>query len=114
LNSVGSAVYELHSSSGIPAPSADTVHRAAVQAAAPKRPGHVPFSSATLLALCSFASFAGFLFLNTLHLEQVRGFSDFHTGLCTLPLAIMVILCACSSDPGFVQLPMKRRRQSSR
>ena len=24
----------------------------------------VPFSSATLLALCSFASFAGFLFLN--------------------------------------------------
>jgi MFS family permease len=54
----------------------------------------VPFSSATLLALCSFASFAGFLFLNALYLQQVRGLSAFHTGLCTLPLAIMMILCA--------------------
>ncbi len=54
----------------------------------------VPFSTATLLALCAFASFAGFLFLNALYLQQVRGFSAFHTGLCTLPLAVMTVLCA--------------------
>jgi EmrB/QacA subfamily drug resistance transporter len=54
----------------------------------------IPFSSATLLALCAFASFAGFLFLNALYLEQARGFSAFHTGLCTLPLAIMMMVCA--------------------
>jgi EmrB/QacA subfamily drug resistance transporter len=54
----------------------------------------VPFSSATLLAVCSFASFAGFLFLNTLYLQQARGFSAFRTGLFTLPLAVMMIFCA--------------------
>jgi EmrB/QacA subfamily drug resistance transporter len=52
----------------------------------------VPFSSATLLGLCAFASFAGFLFLNALYLQQVRGFSAFHTGLCTLPLAITMMV----------------------
>jgi EmrB/QacA subfamily drug resistance transporter len=54
----------------------------------------VPFSSATLLAVCSFSSFAAFLFLNALYLEQVRGLSAFRTGLCTLPLALMMMLCA--------------------
>ena len=54
----------------------------------------VPFSSATLLAVCAFASFAGFLFLNALYLQQVRGLSAFHTGLCTLPLAIAMMVCA--------------------
>ena len=54
----------------------------------------VPFSSATLLGVCAFASFAGFLFLNALYLQQVRGFSAFHTGLCTLPLAIAMMVCA--------------------
>ncbi|ADW71072.1 DHA2 family efflux MFS transporter permease subunit [Granulicella tundricola] len=52
----------------------------------------VPFSSATLLGLCAFASFAGFLFLNALYLQQVRGFSAFHTGLCTLPLAVTMMV----------------------
>ncbi len=54
----------------------------------------VPFSSATLLALCAFASFAGFLFLNALYLQQVRGLSAFRTGLCTLPLAITMMICS--------------------
>jgi EmrB/QacA subfamily drug resistance transporter len=54
----------------------------------------VPFSSATLLAVCAFASFAGFLFLNALYLQQVRGLSAFHTGLCTLPLAVAMMVCA--------------------
>ena len=54
----------------------------------------VPFTSATLLAVSAFASFAGFLFLTALYLQQVRGISAFHTGLYTLPLAIMMIICA--------------------
>ena len=54
----------------------------------------VPFSSATVLGLSSFSCFAGFLFLNTLYLQQVRGFSAFHTGLFTLPLAIAMVVCA--------------------
>jgi len=54
----------------------------------------LPFSSATLLALCAFASFAGFLFLNALYLQQIRGRSAFDTGLYILPLAVMTMLCA--------------------
>ena len=54
----------------------------------------VPFSSATVLALCAFSCFAGFLFLNALYLQQVRGFSAFHTGLFTLPLAITMLVCS--------------------
>jgi hypothetical protein len=53
----------------------------------------VPFSSATVLAVSAFSRFAGFLFLNALYLQQVRGFSAFHTGLFT-PLAIAMIVCA--------------------
>ena len=53
----------------------------------------VPFSSATVVAVCAFAAFAGFLFLNTLYLQQARGLSAFHTGLCTLPLAVMMAVC---------------------
>ena len=54
----------------------------------------VPFASATLLALCGFGCFAGFLFLNALYLQQARGVSAFRTGLCTLPLAILMMICA--------------------
>ncbi|HEY0792895.1 MAG TPA: MFS transporter [Chthoniobacterales bacterium] len=56
--------------------------------------GSVPFSSATVIALCTFATFAGFLFLNALYLQQARGLSAFRTGLCTLPLAVMTMVCA--------------------
>ena len=54
----------------------------------------IPFSSATVLALCAFASFAAFLFLNALYLQQVRGFSAFRTGLFTLPLAVTMFVSA--------------------
>ena len=54
----------------------------------------VPFSSATILALSSYSCFGGFLFLNSLYLQQVRGFSAFQTGLFTLPLAIAMVVCA--------------------
>ncbi len=54
----------------------------------------VPFSSATAVAVCAFATFAGFLFLNTLYLQQARGLSALHAGLCMLPLAAMMAVCA--------------------
>jgi EmrB/QacA subfamily drug resistance transporter len=54
----------------------------------------VPFSSAALLASLSFGSFAGFLFLNALYLQQERGLSALKTGLCLLPLALAVMICS--------------------
>ncbi|GGG94879.1 DHA2 family efflux MFS transporter permease subunit [Silvibacterium dinghuense] len=54
----------------------------------------MPFASATVLAVSAFSCFAGFLFLNALYLQQVRGLSAFRTGLFTLPLAVMMIICA--------------------
>jgi EmrB/QacA subfamily drug resistance transporter len=51
-----------------------------------------PFSGAVLAAFCAFASFAGFLLLNTLYLQNVRGFSALHAGLFTLPLAFFVVV----------------------
>jgi len=57
----------------------------------------VPFSSAALLGVFAFASFAGFLFLNALYLQQARGFSAFHAGLYTLPLAVMMTICSTLS-----------------
>jgi len=54
----------------------------------------VPFSGATVIAVCAFAAFGGFLFLNTLYLQDVRGYSALHAGLYTLPLAAMTVLLA--------------------
>lgn len=48
-----------------------------------------PFSGATVTAVCAFAALAGFLFLNALYLQNVRGFSPLHAGLLTLPMAVM-------------------------
>jgi len=53
-----------------------------------------PFSSSILISIFGIASFSGFLFLNALYLQQVRGFSALHTGLCTLPVAATMIACA--------------------
>jgi EmrB/QacA subfamily drug resistance transporter len=52
----------------------------------------IPFSGATLTAVTSFAAFSGFLFLNTLYLQDVRGLSPLDAGLYTLPLAAMTIV----------------------
>jgi EmrB/QacA subfamily drug resistance transporter len=52
----------------------------------------VPFSSATLVAVAAFAALAGFLFLNALYLQDVRGYSPLHAGLLTLPMALMTAL----------------------
>jgi EmrB/QacA subfamily drug resistance transporter len=52
----------------------------------------VPFSGATVIAVVTFAAFAGFLFLNTLYLQEVRGYSPLQAGLCTLPMALMALV----------------------
>ncbi len=53
-----------------------------------------PFSGATAIAVCAFAALGGFLFLNTLYLQEVRGYSALHAGLFTLPMAAMTVLLA--------------------
>ncbi len=51
-----------------------------------------PFSGATVIAVASFVALAGFLFLNTLYLQDVRGLSALHAGLDTLPMAAVTVL----------------------
>jgi MFS family permease len=51
-----------------------------------------PFAGASVIAICAFAALAGFLFLNTLYLQDVRGLSPFHAGLYTLPMAAMALV----------------------
>jgi EmrB/QacA subfamily drug resistance transporter len=53
-----------------------------------------PFSGATALALLVFACFGGFLFLNTLYLQEVRHLSPLNAGLYVLPIAGMQIVAA--------------------
>jgi EmrB/QacA subfamily drug resistance transporter len=52
-----------------------------------------PFSGATLIAVGAFVALSGFLFLNTLYLQEVRGYSPLHAGLMTLPMAAAAVLC---------------------
>lgn len=52
----------------------------------------IPFSGATVIAVCSFFAWSGFLFLNTLYLQNARGFPPLHAGLLTLPMAAMVVV----------------------
>ncbi|PRH78390.1 MFS transporter [Streptomyces solincola] len=53
-----------------------------------------PFSGATVIAVCSFAALGGFLFVNTLYLQEVRGLSALHAGLYMLPMAALTLVCA--------------------
>ncbi len=53
-----------------------------------------PFSGATALALLVFAATGGFLFLNTLYLQEVRHLSPLHAGLYILPIAGMAMVFA--------------------
>jgi EmrB/QacA subfamily drug resistance transporter len=54
----------------------------------------VPFSGASLIALTAFASLGGFLFLNTLYLQDVRHYSALESGLLLVPMAAMLFLFA--------------------
>ncbi|WP_410786987.1 MFS transporter [Kribbella sp. C-35] len=53
-----------------------------------------PFSGATLIAVCGFSALSAFLFLNSLYLQSVRGFTALHAGLLTLPMAAMTVVFA--------------------
>lgn len=54
----------------------------------------IPFASASAAAIAAFAAFGGFLFLNTLYLQEVRGFSPLDAGLATLPMAVTTMVFA--------------------
>ncbi len=47
-----------------------------------------------MIALCAFAALGGFLFLNTLYLQDVRGLSPFHAGLYLIPMAGVTLVVA--------------------
>lgn len=51
-----------------------------------------PFSSAIAISVAAFAAFGGFLFLNTLYLQEARGLSPTQAGLAMLPMAAMIVL----------------------
>jgi EmrB/QacA subfamily drug resistance transporter len=53
-----------------------------------------PFTGATVIAVCAFAALGGLLFVNTLYLQDVRGYSALHAGLYTLPMAAMTVVFA--------------------
>ncbi|MFE3023847.1 MFS transporter, partial [Nocardia tengchongensis] len=51
-----------------------------------------PFSSATLIAVCSFAALGAFLFSMSMYLQGARHFSAVHTGLLYLPMALGMLV----------------------
>ncbi|MEW2518070.1 MFS transporter [Actinacidiphila alni] len=53
-----------------------------------------PFSGATVIAVSGFAALGGFLFLNTLYLQNDRGLSALDAGLYMLPMALMCLVFA--------------------
>jgi len=55
------------------------------------------FSGAAIIAVAALMSMGGFLFLNTLYLQEVRGYSALHAGLLTVPVAAVGAGCAVIS-----------------
>ena len=53
-----------------------------------------PFSGANAIAVLTFAALGGFLFLNTLYLQDVRKLSPLDAGLYMLPMAAMLLVFA--------------------
>jgi EmrB/QacA subfamily drug resistance transporter len=53
-----------------------------------------PFAGASAIAVCLSVALGGFLFMNTLYLQDVRGLSPLQTGLYMLPTATMIIVVA--------------------
>lgn len=52
----------------------------------------IPFASATVTAVCAFASWGAFLFMMSLYLQGFRGFSALNTGLLYLPIAVGALI----------------------
>jgi EmrB/QacA subfamily drug resistance transporter len=53
-----------------------------------------PFSAATVTAIAAYVALGAFLFVNTLYLQNVRGFSAMTAGLLTLPMAVVAAASA--------------------
>ena len=56
--------------------------------------GSAPFTGAVAIAICAFATLGGFLLVNTLYLQDVRGYSPLLAGAYTLPMAAMTAIAA--------------------
>jgi len=54
----------------------------------------LPFTSSMIISVAAFAAFGGFLFLNTLYLQDVRGLSPIQAGLATVPIALMTVFAS--------------------
>jgi EmrB/QacA subfamily drug resistance transporter len=54
----------------------------------------VSFSGAVVTAVAAFIGLSGFLFLNTLYLQDVRGYDALHAGLLTLRMAAATALAS--------------------
>ena len=54
----------------------------------------IPFASSVTIAVSAFAAFGGFLFLNTLYLQEVLDLSPVRAGLATVPLAVMTVVAS--------------------
>lgn len=52
----------------------------------------IPFSSSIVLSIAAFAAFGGFLFLNTLYLQDVLDLSPLEAGVATVPMAPMIVI----------------------
>ncbi len=64
-----------------------------------------PFAAATVIAVAAFTAFGGFLFLNTLYLQDVRGLS---------PLERRPVHAADGGDDRAVQPDLRPRRRGAR
>jgi EmrB/QacA subfamily drug resistance transporter len=53
-----------------------------------------PFAGAVGIAICALAAMGGFLFLNTIYLQDVRGLSPLRAGIAMVPMAAMTVLFA--------------------
>jgi EmrB/QacA subfamily drug resistance transporter len=54
----------------------------------------IPFASAIVISIAAFVAFGGFLFLNTLYLQQARALSPVHAGLVMVPMALMTVVAS--------------------
>ena len=52
----------------------------------------IPFSASISLSIAAFGAFGGFLFLNTLYLQEVLHRSPLEAGLATVPVALMIVI----------------------
>jgi EmrB/QacA subfamily drug resistance transporter len=54
----------------------------------------LPFAAATLVAVLAFTAFSGFLFLNSLYLQEARGLPASRAGVATWPIALALVVCS--------------------